>query len=46
MAPSLYAGRSDADLLWSTAADPEAFGAFYDRYEKPLLAFFVRAKGW
>jgi DNA-directed RNA polymerase specialized sigma24 family protein len=45
MAPSPYAGRSDADLLWSTAADPEAFGAFYDRYEEPLLAFFVRATG-
>jgi hypothetical protein len=24
---------------------PEAFGAFYDRYEEPLLAFFVRATG-
>ncbi len=45
MAPSPYAGRSDADLLWSTATDPEAFGAFYDRYEEPLLAFFVRATG-
>ncbi|HEY3830606.1 MAG TPA: RNA polymerase sigma factor [Solirubrobacteraceae bacterium] len=45
MAPSPYAGRSDADLLWSTAEDPEAFGAFYDRYEGLLLAFFVRATG-
>jgi RNA polymerase sigma factor (sigma-70 family) len=45
MAQSPYAGRSDADLLWSAAADPEAFGAFYDRYEEPLLAFFVRATG-
>ncbi len=45
MARSPYSGRSDADLLWSTAADPEAFGAFYDRYEQPLLAFFVRATG-
>jgi RNA polymerase sigma-70 factor (ECF subfamily) len=45
MTPSLYVGRSDADLLWSTAVDPDAFGAFYDRYEEPLLAFFVRATG-
>src|SRR5580692_4882495 len=45
MAPSPYAGRSDADLLWSTATDPEAFGAFYDRYEEAILAFFVRATG-
>jgi RNA polymerase sigma factor (sigma-70 family) len=45
MRRSPYDGRSDADLLWSTAADPEAFGAFYDRYEEALLAFFVRATG-
>jgi RNA polymerase sigma factor (sigma-70 family) len=45
MARSPYDGRSDADLLWSTAEDPEAFGAFYDRYEDAVLAFFVRATG-
>jgi RNA polymerase sigma-70 factor (ECF subfamily) len=45
MARSRYADRSDADLLWSTAEDPDAFGAFYDRYEDQLLAFFVRATG-
>jgi RNA polymerase sigma factor (sigma-70 family) len=45
MRRSPYAGRSDADLLWSAAEDPEAFGAFYDRYENALLAFFVRATG-
>jgi RNA polymerase sigma factor (sigma-70 family) len=45
MRRSLYAGRSDADLLWSTAEDAEAFGVFYDRYEDTLLAFFVRATG-
>ena len=45
MAISPYAGRSDADLLWSSAEDPEAFGVFYDRYEDAVLAFFVRATG-
>jgi RNA polymerase sigma factor (sigma-70 family) len=45
MTRSPYAGRSDADLLWSSAHDPQAFGAFYDRYEDAVLAFFVRATG-
>jgi RNA polymerase sigma factor (sigma-70 family) len=45
MTRSPYAGRSDADLLSSSARDPEAFGAFYDRYEDAVLAFFVRATG-
>ena len=42
---SPYRDRSDADLLWSSAEDPEAFGAFYDRYEDAVLAFFMRAVG-
>jgi RNA polymerase sigma factor (sigma-70 family) len=29
-------------LIWS-AGDPEAFGVFYDRFERPLLAFLSRA---
>jgi RNA polymerase sigma factor (sigma-70 family) len=45
MARSPYAGRSDADLLWSAAGDAEAFGVFYDRYEEAVLAFFARATG-
>lgn len=34
---------SDEDLLGS--ADPDAFGLFYVRYERVMLAFFVRATG-
>ena len=42
--PSLsYADAADAELLSRTARDPEAFGAFYDRYEVAVLAFFWRA---
>jgi RNA polymerase sigma-70 factor (ECF subfamily) len=43
MAVSAYAALSDADLLCATRADPEAFAELYDRYEDPLLAFFLRA---
>jgi RNA polymerase sigma factor (sigma-70 family) len=35
----------DADLLLRTADDPEAFGAFYDRFEGAVLALFYRATG-
>lgn len=34
---------SDAELLRLTAHDPEAFGVFYDRFERTVLAFFWRA---
>ena len=34
--------RSDAELLAASAADPEAFGVFYDRNVRALLAFFYR----
>src|SRR6266542_2477643 len=30
----------DAALLRATATDPAAFDAFYERYERPLLAYF------
>lgn len=33
---------SDETLLASTAADPEAFGAFYRRHENAMLLFFLR----
>lgn len=36
---------ADRSLLASTRDDPEAFGRFYDRYERPLLAFLRRATG-
>jgi RNA polymerase sigma factor (sigma-70 family) len=34
---------SDAELLALTSADAEAFGVFYDRFERQVLAFFMRA---
>jgi RNA polymerase sigma factor (sigma-70 family) len=36
---------SDEELLEIGLHDARAFGAFYDRYERPLLAFFRRATG-
>jgi RNA polymerase sigma factor (sigma-70 family) len=36
---------SDEELLEIGLDDVEAFGVFYDRYERPLLAFFRRATG-
>ena len=37
--------RSDAVLVALTPREAEAFGAFYDRYERDVLAFFRRATG-
>jgi RNA polymerase sigma factor (sigma-70 family) len=34
---------SDEELLARAGEDEEAFSAFYRRYERPLVAFFVRA---
>ncbi len=34
---------SDEDLLALSSEDPEAFGAFYDRFEAEVLGFFWRA---
>jgi RNA polymerase sigma-70 factor (ECF subfamily) len=34
---------SDEDLLARSAREPEAFGLFYDRFERELLRFFLRA---
>ena len=34
--------RSDAELLAASARDPEAFGEFYDRHVRAVLAFFYR----
>jgi RNA polymerase sigma factor (sigma-70 family) len=38
-----YASLSDSELLELTVEEPDAFGAFYDRFEEELLAFFMRA---
>jgi RNA polymerase sigma-70 factor (ECF subfamily) len=43
MATARHAEIEDAELLSRTREDPEAFGAFYDRYEAALLAYFWRA---
>jgi len=34
---------SDGELLARAATDPEAFGTFYDRFEREVLGFFYRA---
>jgi RNA polymerase sigma factor (sigma-70 family) len=36
---------SDEELLARTADEPEAFGVFYDRFERRILAFLSRATG-
>jgi RNA polymerase sigma factor (sigma-70 family) len=43
MTPAQYTTLSDGELLELSVEDPEAFGAFYDRFEEELLAFFMRA---
>ena len=35
----------DATLLSASVHDPQAFGAFYDRYEQLMLGYFVRNTG-
>ena len=32
----------DVDLLARTSLDPDAFGTFYRRWERPVLAYFAR----
>lgn len=34
--------QTDAELLKAARANPEAFAAFYDRYEAPVVAYFAR----
>jgi RNA polymerase sigma factor (sigma-70 family) len=36
---------SDEELLARAADEPEAFGVFYDRFERRILAFLSRATG-
>src|ERR1700689_2364672 len=43
MTPVQYATLGDNQLLELSLEDPDAFGAFYDRFEEELLAFFMRA---
>jgi RNA polymerase sigma factor (sigma-70 family) len=41
--PLRYSTLSHSELLDLTTVDPDAFGAFYDRFEEEVLAFFMRA---
>jgi RNA polymerase sigma factor (sigma-70 family) len=41
--PARYSMLSDDELLELSVDEPDAFGAFYDRFEEELLAFFLRA---
>ena len=45
MSPDRFQGAADSELLARSVADPEAFGAFYDRFEREVLRFFMRATG-
>jgi Sigma-70 region 2 len=45
VSPNELSRCSDEELLVLGAQDAQAFGALYDRYEDPLLAFFRRATG-
>lgn len=46
MAQLVALRRSDGELLARTAAgDGKAFGIFYDRFEREMLAFLVRSTG-
>jgi len=42
---SVWDERGDAELLAGTDVDPLAFGAFYRRHERPVLAFVGRIAG-
>jgi len=36
---------SDRELLAAARSDPDAFAAFYDRYETPVVGYFMRRTG-
>ena len=36
---------SDGDLLAASRSNPDAFAAFYDRYERPVVGYFARRTG-
>ncbi len=43
MGTTRHSTLSDGELLELTVQDPDAFGAFYDRFEDEVLGFFIRA---
>lgn len=40
-----HEGLSDAQLLAATRSDPDAFACFYERYERPIVGYFMRRTG-
>lgn len=40
-----YVGVSDAELLAAARSDADAFASFYDRYEAPIVGYFMRRTG-
>ncbi len=40
-----YRRYSDGELVRRTGEDPQAFGEFYDRFERDVLGYFYRATG-
>jgi len=40
-----HQASTDSELLAEARSDPAAFGVFYDRSERQILAFFIRATG-
>lgn len=37
--------ESDGELLAAAGSDPDAFGRFYDRYERSVVGYFMRRTG-
>ncbi len=40
-----WTAASDAELLRQTKSHPDAFACFYDRYERAIVAYFMRRTG-
>jgi RNA polymerase sigma factor (sigma-70 family) len=40
--PAAQRERSDGELLAATHTEPAAFAAFYDRYERAIVGYFMR----
>jgi RNA polymerase sigma factor (sigma-70 family) len=45
MKQASYIDAEDGELLLLCGRDPQAFGVFYDRFERAVLTFFLRATG-
>jgi RNA polymerase sigma factor (sigma-70 family) len=40
-----FIAASDGELLAASRSEPDAFAAFYDRYERSVVGYFVRRTG-